>query len=290
MPGPRVGRQHIAYLNLDASLESDASGAPSVVRVVSSANGGLDWGDSVIADSGACQCCDTAIAAGPDGEFYVSSRSVFLETAEEVTDDARSEYHNAHHGLDVIRDITVYRTTDGGQGSAFTEPSRVGRDDWYMNGCPDAGPGMAFDREGRLHMAWFTGSDEAAQGPGFYYARSDDKGASFHSQVPIIALDEQWVPPTTQYLVTDARDNAWIVFVNSVGLRKADDYAESFGYDGQGTLHLAVVGADGRVLRNGPFASGGITKHYPHTVSSAGRIAISWMEGDDVRVAVIETE
>ncbi len=280
---------HIAYLNLDASLERDASGSPSVVRVVSSENGGLDWGDSVIADSGACQCCDTSMAWGPDNEFYVSSRSVFLDTAEEVTDEGRSEYHNAHHGQQVIRDITVYRTTDGGQGKVFTEPSRVGRDDWHMNGCPDAGPGMAFDGEGRLHIAWFTGSDEASNGPGFYYAQSDDKGDSFHSQVSIIALEDQWVPPTTQYLVTDARDNAWIVFVNSQGLRKAADYAETFAYEGQGTIHLAVVDSDGNVLRNGPFASGAITKHYPHTVSSDGRIAISWMEGDAVRVAVIDT-
>jgi hypothetical protein len=33
-----------------------------------------------------------------------------------------------------------------------------------MNGCPDAGLGMAFDSKGRLHIAWFTGSDKASQG------------------------------------------------------------------------------------------------------------------------------
>lgn len=103
-----------------------------------------------------------------------------------------------------------------------------------MNGCPDSGPGMAFDSKGRLHVAWFTGSETASQGQGFYYTNSDDKGQTFSCPVPIHLLSDQWIPPTTQYLVTDSADNSWVVFVNSEGLKKGSDYEETFAYEGKG--------------------------------------------------------
>jgi hypothetical protein len=165
----------------------------------------------------------------------------------------------------------------------------VGNDNWYMNGCPDAGPGMDFDNQGRMHIAWFTGSETAPQGQGFYYAQSDDKGQTFSNPIPIRLLSEQWIPPTTQYLVTDAQDNSWIVFVNSEGLQKAEDFQETFQFEGQGFVHLAVVDRKGNILRNGPFATGDITKHYPYTSEANGRIALSWMDGESVKLAVINT-
>jgi hypothetical protein len=158
-----------------------------------------------------------------------------------------------------------------------------------MNGCPDAGPGMAFDSKGRMHVAWFTGSETAAQGQGFYYTSSDDQGRTFSSPVPIHLLSEQWIPPTTQYLVTDIEDNSWIVFVNSEGLKKSADYTDTFAFEGRGTVHLAVIDRDGNVIKNEPFATGNITKHYPYTSSSDGKIALSWMDGESVKLAVIDT-
>ncbi len=59
----------------------------------------------------------------------------------------------------------------------FSTPVRVGNDKWFMNGCPDSGPGMDFDKSGNLHIAWFTGSEFAPKGPGFYYTTSNDKGS-----------------------------------------------------------------------------------------------------------------
>jgi hypothetical protein len=279
---------HISYLNLNYALEEDNSGTPTVVRIVSSTNGGESFGKSVVADETACQCCATVAAMGPDNELYASSRSVFLQTSQELTNETRTDYHGDFDKV-VIRDITVYHSTDNGGANSFSEPSRVGNDDWYMNGCPDAGPGMSFDSKGRMHVAWFTGSETASQGQGFYYTSSDDKGQTFTKPVPIHLLSEQWIPPTTQYLVTDSEDNSWIVFVNSEGLKKGADYAETFTYDGKGTVHLAVIDRDGNVIKNEPFATGDITKHYPYTSASDGKIALSWMDGESVKVAVVDT-
>jgi hypothetical protein len=140
-----------------------------------------------------------------------------------------------------------------------------------MNGCPDAGPGMAFDDSGQLHIAWFTGSETGENGQGFYYASSDDQAKTFSRPVPIHLLSEQWIPPTTQYLATDAYDNSWIVFVNSEGLEKSPTYE------------------DGNIVRNGPFATGEITKHYPYTSGVNGMIAVSWIDGDDLKLAFVNT-
>ena len=54
-----------------------------------------------------------------------------------------------------------------------------------------------------------------------------------------------------------------------------------------GTVHLAIVDKDDNFIRNGNFASGDITKHYPFTTGSDDMMAISWMDGDDVKLATI---
>jgi len=59
-----------------------------------------------------------------------------------------------------------------------------------MNGCPDAGPGMDFDKSGNMHIAWFTGSEFAPEGPGVYYTISNDDGATFNNPIPIHLLSE----------------------------------------------------------------------------------------------------
>jgi hypothetical protein len=283
-------RLYLSYLNLDYSITENNAGTPTVLRIVSSQDGGKTFGDSHITDKSACQCCSTVVALGPDNEVYASSRSVFTNASVEVLNETKTLYQNPERDIAVIRDITVEHSIDDGSAKIFSEPSRVGRDDWFMNACPDAGPGMAFDRNGQLHIAWFTGSETASQGQGFYYAKSNDKGMTFSKPIPIHLLSEQWIPPTTQYLVTDSNDNAWITFVNSEGLKKSTTYEEDYSYIGNGTVTLAVIDKDGNMLRNGPFASGQITKHYPFTSSSEDLTAISWIDGDDIKIAIINTQ
>ena len=227
---------YISYLNLDYAKVEDNAGTPTVLRIVTSSDGGKTFAPSSIADKAACQCCATVTALGPDGELYTSSRSVFKNVSQAIDNETKTDYQNDEKQVAVIRDVTVERSLDNGSAKVFSEPSRVGRDDWFMNGCPDAGPGMAFDSKGRMHMAWFTGSETASQGQGFYYTSSDDKGTTFSKPVPIHLLSEQWIPPTTQYLTTDNYDNSWVVFVNSEGLQKSADYEETYQYEGNGTV------------------------------------------------------
>jgi len=278
----------ISYLNLDYDQKKDTSGNPSVVRVVSSQDGGKTFGKSSIADHSACQCCATVIKFGPDKELYVSSRSAFQNASIDLKNSPNAPFQlDDGQNKTVIRDITVSHSTDNEKAQNFSTPIRVGNDKWFMNGCPDAGPGMDFDKSGNLHIAWFTGSEFAPQGPGFYYTTSNDKGLTFNKPIPIHLLSEQWIPPTTQYIKTDKYGNSWIVFVNSEGLKKSATYKEDFSFVGQGTIHLSVIDKDGNMIKNGNFAIGDITKHYPFTAGSDKVMAISWMDGNNVKLATI---
>lgn len=281
-------RVYISYLNLDYSKSKDDAGMPTVLRMVSSMDGGDTFEKSTIIDHSACQCCATVTTLGPNNEVYSSSRSTFQHTVQPLTNQSKTDYMGSFDKI-VIRDITVSHSTDDGLAKTFTDPVKVGNDKWFMNGCPDAGPGMAFDSRERLHIAWFTGSETAPEGQGFYYTYSDDNGESFSDPTPIYLLSEKWIPPTTQYLVTDNDDNAWIVFVNSEGMKKSLTYAEDYSYVGDGNIHLTVIDKNGNVIWNDPFAKGDITKHYPFTSSVGDKIAISWIDGNDVKFSVVNT-
>jgi hypothetical protein len=133
-----------------------------------------------------------------DGEIYTSSRSALKNGSIALNNETRTDYMNQDQNLAVIRDITVEHSTDK-KLRAFSQPVQVNDDRWFMNDCPDAGPCMAFDSKGRLHIAWFTGSETGADGQGFYYASSDDQARTFSEPVPIHLLSEQWIPPTLDY-------------------------------------------------------------------------------------------
>ena len=285
---PDDDKVYISYLNLDYDKPDDVSGTPTVLRVVSSQDGGKTFSNSSISDHSACQCCSTVVKFGPQNDVYVTSRSTFQNNSVALTNETKTAYQSdTGQNQTIIRDITVSRSTDGPIAQNFTTPVQVGNDRWFMNGCPDAGPGFDFDKSGNMHIAWFTGSEFAPGGPGFYYTTSTDDGTTFNKPIPIHLLSEQWIPPTTQYLKTDKYGNSWIVFVNSEGLQKSDSYSEDFSYEGHGTVHLAIVDKDGNMVKNGNFASGDITKHYPFTTGSDDLMVISWMDGDDVKLATI---
>ena len=132
---------YISYLNLDYSKIDDPTGTPTVVRMVTSVDGGKTFDNSAIADKSACQCCATVSAINPvDGEIYTSSRSALKNGSIALNNETRTDYMNQDQELAVIRDITVEHSTDKGLAQSFSQPVQVNDDRWFMNGCPDAGP------------------------------------------------------------------------------------------------------------------------------------------------------
>ncbi len=138
---------------LDSRGDVDDDGAIHVY-VAHSKDRGQTWSTpSQVDPAASCECCRVSITADGDGNVYVGWRKI-LEGG--------------------IRDIVVARSDD--EGASWSDPVVVFNDGWVQGYCPDAGPTMAFDSNGRMHVAWWTGKEGAA---GVKSTYSDNKGASF---------------------------------------------------------------------------------------------------------------
>jgi hypothetical protein len=128
--------------------------------IARSRDGGRTFSPRVRVDVGeACPCCRTALASDKNGALYMAWRHV-------------------HPGN--IRDIVVAKSMD--RGATWGELVRVHADDWKFDGCPHAGPSMAVDSAGVIHIAWWTGKDGSA---GVFYAKSKDGAKSFDAPVAL---------------------------------------------------------------------------------------------------------
>jgi hypothetical protein len=111
---------------------------------------------------GVCYCCKTAIAFGRNGEIYLAWRHVYPGN---------------------FRDMAFSASTDGG--STFAPPLRVSQDNWMLEGCPDDGPAMRVDSQGRIHIVWPAVVDEhGTPVKALFHAYSTD-GRSFSPRVRI---------------------------------------------------------------------------------------------------------
>ena len=206
------------------------------IRVARSTDGGRTFGPSLVVDGGVCPCCRTSLAVAPDGGVYVAWRKVFAGD---------------------VRDVVVARLAPGA--AAFGAPRRVHADGWVFPGCPHAGPSVAVDAGGTLHVGWYTGK-EGRQG--LWYASSDDRGTSFDAPKPILTGD--WVPPSQVALAADA-DGVWISWDD----RRTDAPAVSFARVDRGGVPRAVRSA----------AAG----RSPALDARAGARLLAWHDGQSVR-------
>lgn len=290
------GTLYLSYLdsatNQDGKEEFKVIGYPSSYKMVKSVDGGRTFGQPVVLDGQNCVCCQTTSVMGPDGEVYFAWRDLQYENNVKTTNTADNPYNygNANGTLlegtepttfETIRDIVVMHTTDSADGKTFSTESKVSDDKWYMNACPDSGPGMAFDSNGRLHVAWFTGSATASDGLGYYYAYSDDEGQTFSSAVPLLT-DKEFIPPTMASIAVDSSDNVWIAFADQRSLDVARYGSIEEGHLGK--VHLVVIDKNQNVLFNDSIASGAV--HEFVDVSAANDVAlVAWKDKGDARFA-----
>ena len=155
--GEMASMSHAAHA---AQQGSPAAHEASAAWITRSTDGGKTWAPRVRVDMGeACPCCRTALATSKDGTLFMAWRHVFTGG---------------------IRDIVLARSSD--QGATWSEPVRVHADDWTFDACPHAGPAIATDDRGRLHVTWWTGKEGSA---GVYYTQSVDGGRTFAPATPL---------------------------------------------------------------------------------------------------------
>jgi hypothetical protein len=210
----------------------------SEVRVAASTDGGRSFGAGVVVDGEVCPCCRTSLAAGPDGTLYVAWRKVFAGD---------------------VRDVVVARRAPGAAG--FSAPRRVHADGWVFPGCPHAGPSLAVDGAGRVHVAWYTGTPGRQ---GLWYAAADGATLRFGEAMPL--LTGEWVPPSQAHVSAGA-DGAWIAWED----RREQEAKLLLGrVDGAGKLHPA-----------GGSTLGG---RLPDLAGADGARLLAWEDGGAVRV------
>jgi hypothetical protein len=116
--------------------------------------------------AGVCYCCKTSLVAGRDNTVYAAWRHVYAGSR---------------------RDIAFAMSRDGGR--TFSDPVRVSEDDWQLDGCPENGPSLALDGQGRIHILWPTVTREAGREKlALFYSTSRD-GRTFtkRQRVPTTA-------------------------------------------------------------------------------------------------------
>lgn len=292
-----VSGNNTLYLSfLDSQTNESGTkviGYPSSFKMVKSSNGGISFSNPITLDKQNCVCCQTASAIGPDGEVYFAWRDLQYEKDSKPVDPQNPYNFGYGNGslledfdyddYETIRDIVVMHTTDNGLGKTFSPPSKVSNDKWYMNACPDAGPGMAFDKTGRLHIAWFTGSNTTDHGLGYYYAYSDDQGRTFSPPIPILT-DKEFIPPTQVSLGVDKDNNVWIAFADQRS--SAIKRYSTIDDDHLGRIHLAVLDKNHQKLFSGPIAFGKINEIVDLAMGD-DRYYLAYRDGNEAKIAIV---
>lgn len=180
----------------------------STTWITSSTDGGSTWTPRVRVDAGeACPCCRGSLASTPDGTLYMAWRHIYPGS---------------------IRDIVLARSTDRGQ--TWSDASRVHEDNWEFDACPHAGPAIAAESNGVVHVAWWTGKEGEA---GVYYAQTRDGGETFSKPVPMGVAKYSTASHVQIALTSNGRVIvAWddgTMQVPQIMVRESGDHGSTFG-------------------------------------------------------------
>ena len=144
--------------DLETATAAGSTYAGAALYYAWSTDGGATFTSNAKIKDHVCECCRIAVAIEDTGWPVLVWRDV----------------------LDGIRDHRILRFLDRDRVSAL---ARVAVDNWRIDACPHHGPSLAIDSEGTYHTVWATGV--SPRGPGSFYARSEDRGATFSTPMSI---------------------------------------------------------------------------------------------------------
>ncbi|MGE4056840.1 MAG: sialidase family protein [Vicinamibacterales bacterium] len=192
---------------------------------------------------GVCYCCKTALATGMFGS----------------SDTVAVAWRHVYPGN--MRDIAFTVSRD--QGRTFSAPVRASEDQWSITGCPDDGPSMAVDGEGRVHLVWPTAVTENGQPVKALFHTMTADGVTF---TPRVKLPTQGQANHPQ--IAAASDGSLVAI-----------WDES----GSGSRSIArargVLDASGQIAFSRSAASGVETGVYPIVLAGDSEVVSIWTAG-----------
>lgn len=144
-----TGTIYVAFVD-DREARASFKGQTQIY-MTRSTDGGQTFSPAIRASNmpeekgGSCECCNTAIAASPDGHIYISFRS----------------------NISNLRDIWIARSFD--QGQTFGTAIRAASENWKLNACPTTGSSIVLDREETAHVVWRDSRPSSAGKDYIYY-------------------------------------------------------------------------------------------------------------------------
>lgn len=137
---------------LDIKLNKETGGRS--VRF-SRTEGSIEFGNEVLVDSSACQCCRIDVYSDMTGRVNVAYRGLMKGKMGQS-----------------IRDMKI--ATSGDNGKTFTPPTRISSDNWIIDGCPHTDPSLCSSKGG-LYSLWYT----EGNGTGIYYSFKQNGDSEF---------------------------------------------------------------------------------------------------------------
>jgi hypothetical protein len=138
----------------------------------------------------------------------------------------------------------------------------VHADGWRIDGCPHAGPALALDRDGGLHVAWYTGAEGSE---GLYYAVAGEDGVFGE---PFSLVGGGWAP-VSQVKMVAVPDGVILAWED----RRSEQRTITVG--------IAESGGDPRAFARGMPGSS------PAIGAAGSRVGVAWLDGESVRLAAL---
>jgi hypothetical protein len=220
------------------AADPHAAHGASTSWITRSTDGGKTWSARARVDMGeACPCCRTSLATGADGSLFMAWRHIYPGS---------------------VRDVVVARSDD--RGATWGEPVRVHEDDWKFDACPHAGPAIATDARGTLHVTWWTGKEGDA---GVFYTQSTDGGKTFSQ--PIALGTAQYSRPA--HVQLSLADSSRVIVVWDDGTKQTPRVVARVSNDGG--LHFADAVT---------FSDPGRAASFPVLAVTHDSISVAWSE------------